>query len=208
MIFRSLIVALLTVCAANASGLSSSGQPHTCADPPAVLQLGYEGAVALEFTITEQGNVTDPSIIGTSGYPELDAAALACVATWRYGPATRNGVPIAERRKAKVLFESPAQRELTTNAWLCIRQTAATVAVAPGFAGTTQLLIRIPTAGAAQVSIFASSGNSLLDNLAADCYRKSVPLSFPSPNQQSERNYHFYIPWDYILSTLSRATSK
>ena len=83
---------------------------HTCTEPgrdqsyyvpgstpvyPADLaKHGVGGMVMLQMRVSATGLVTNIHISRTSGYPELDAAALAAVSHWKYSPGTVDGVPV------------------------------------------------------------------------------------------------------------------
>lgn len=74
--------------------------------PFLAIRNNERGAVALRMTVSESGTVTDAVVLHSSGYPRLDAAAIAWVkAHWRYEPATRDGHPVATTADAKVDFQ-------------------------------------------------------------------------------------------------------
>jgi protein TonB len=62
--------------------------------PPLSRRMGEAGIALLRVELDEQGHVAAASIATGSGYPRLDAAALAAVRTWRCTPARRNGEPV------------------------------------------------------------------------------------------------------------------
>lgn len=43
-------------------------------------------------------------LIESGGFPRLDAAALECVKSWTFRPATRDGVPVASLEPHRVTF--------------------------------------------------------------------------------------------------------
>lgn len=53
-----------------------------------------EGMTQIETIIDENGNVTEPKVVKSSGDRGLDQAALDAVARWRFKPATLKGEPI------------------------------------------------------------------------------------------------------------------
>lgn len=68
--------------------------PHRIAAYPHVALLNHqEGTIILRVLVLRSGEVGDVVILRSSGYPQLDAAALTGVGEWRYLPAVRNGVP-------------------------------------------------------------------------------------------------------------------
>lgn len=54
-------------------------------------RLGEEGTVELAIGVLHDGSVHDLKIGRSSGYPRLDAAALAAARTWRFNPRTGGG---------------------------------------------------------------------------------------------------------------------
>jgi periplasmic protein TonB len=55
---------------------------------------GTQGEVVLDVTIDPTGQVADLQILATLGYG-VDGAVAETVRTWRFTPATRDGVPVA-----------------------------------------------------------------------------------------------------------------
>lgn len=55
---------------------------------------GSEGTVRLKVLITEQGRVAEANVVGSSGDPSLDRAALNAIYKWRFSPA-RNAKKVA-----------------------------------------------------------------------------------------------------------------
>jgi len=62
--------------------------------PAAARSAGAAGVVTLRVTIAASGEVTRLSLHRSSGFAELDEAAMAAVRDWRYAPASRGGVAI------------------------------------------------------------------------------------------------------------------
>jgi TonB family protein len=67
--------------------------------------LHLQGAVVLEATIGEQGQIEDLKVI--SGHPLLAEAAKDAVSQWRYTPFALNGQPIRKQTRITVSFVSP-----------------------------------------------------------------------------------------------------
>lgn len=63
--------------------------------PPASIRAQEEGLTRLSLCVSERGRVTDATLIRSSGYSRLDAAALKWVRIARFKPATRSGQPVA-----------------------------------------------------------------------------------------------------------------
>lgn len=68
-------------------------------------RLGEHGKVQLHLAISAQGAVTSADVVQSSGFADLDQAAIKWViANWKYKPATRAGSPVAGSTDAIVVF--------------------------------------------------------------------------------------------------------
>lgn len=81
-------------------------ETHTIPPYPMIaIRLGHEGTVRLAISLNEDGNVAAAQVERSSGYQELDAAAVTWVRShWRYQPAMRDGQPIRATVPAMVTF--------------------------------------------------------------------------------------------------------
>lgn len=69
--------------------------------PRRALAKGIQGYVVVEFTITKNGSVRDPSVVGgydSHGVPTdvFDGAALSAVARFKYRPPLADGEPVEQ----------------------------------------------------------------------------------------------------------------
>lgn len=73
------------------------GFPTACVKsyPHAAVHHGAEGVTSLAFVIGTDGSVSRLRLTQSSGDKNLDDASLACVAQWRYFPASISGEPTA-----------------------------------------------------------------------------------------------------------------
>jgi periplasmic protein TonB len=67
-------------------------------------RLREEGVVRLSVMILADGRVAEVSVQKSSGFPRLDAAAVAAVRRWHYLPARRDGVAIVWQHVQPVAF--------------------------------------------------------------------------------------------------------
>lgn len=65
---------------------------------------GHQGSVTLSVTVDETGRVGALAIVEGSGHALLDQAALNTIRSWRFAPATRNGIPVAATRTVVIRF--------------------------------------------------------------------------------------------------------
>jgi len=96
------LVALPAQALADASPQSAGATSCLRHYPGSALTAGIEGKTTLAFTVTGQGTVSDVSVAKSSGNADLDNAAAACVAQWRYKPATQDAKPVAVPWQATV----------------------------------------------------------------------------------------------------------
>ena len=78
------------------TGSSAPAARKPCAPldyPAASLANGEHGTVNMTFLIDADGAVREKNLVGTSGYPELDRAALDGMAQCSFTPAITNGKP-------------------------------------------------------------------------------------------------------------------
>ena len=66
-------------------------------------KAGHEGRVILALVVGTDGATHDITV-ARSLSPELDAAAIEVVKTWKFSPATKNGKPISLRMDVQVTF--------------------------------------------------------------------------------------------------------
>jgi protein TonB len=80
------------------------GKPEHIPYPRRARRRGLEGTVVLIVHIDRTGYVDRIQVEQSSGHPILDEAARSAVATWRFLPALRNGVPVASWTRRSVHF--------------------------------------------------------------------------------------------------------
>jgi TonB family protein len=71
---------------------------------PADLVGGIEGSVVVEITIDEKGNIVDKVVL-QGLRPAIDAKVLAALESWRFSPATRDGVAIPSKQDVYYHFK-------------------------------------------------------------------------------------------------------
>ena len=78
----------------------------TADDYPGVsIRLQEQGTVAIKYTISTDGSVTECAVVTGSGKPRLDDAACTMVKKrWKFKPATQDGKPVAVSLPAEVIF--------------------------------------------------------------------------------------------------------
>ena len=66
---------------------------------------GIGGRTELKYILRLDGYVSDVEVSHSSGYPELDQAAVSCVSTWRFEPFTKFGQPVQLQMGIAVLWK-------------------------------------------------------------------------------------------------------
>lgn len=72
--------------------------------PRKAARSGEEGWVKIEFTITAQGEVTDPKVVASKPRRIFDRAALKAIRKWRFKPRTVNGKAVPRRAVQVIEF--------------------------------------------------------------------------------------------------------
>ncbi|WP_028022603.1 energy transducer TonB [Enterovibrio calviensis] len=72
--------------------------------PRIAKRRGMEGNVLIEVWLDKEGNQTDQNILKSSGFKELDTAALDAVKKWRFNGYKQDGVALAHRVRIPVRF--------------------------------------------------------------------------------------------------------
>lgn len=73
--------------------------------PPAARALGEEGSVTIAVSIAADGSVTGVSLVRSSGFARLDAAAIDFARRrWRFEPALDRGSAVATTRNFTIRF--------------------------------------------------------------------------------------------------------
>jgi len=71
--------------------------------PRSARRKGHEGVVTVAISVAENGVVAHAEVVSSSGYKELDEAALSAVRSARFVPATSDGVSV--RGELRLTFD-------------------------------------------------------------------------------------------------------
>jgi protein TonB len=63
--------------------------------PQRAVQRGIEGWVEVEFTVTEVGSISEPTILRSHPSGIFDRAALRAIERWKYEPKIVDGQPVS-----------------------------------------------------------------------------------------------------------------
>ena len=81
------------MCRAVSAGKDDSEILLLFVDEGSPARNGDAGTVGLALLIAPDGHVADSKVTSTSGFRELDRAAMAALSLCKFKPATTNGVP-------------------------------------------------------------------------------------------------------------------
>ncbi len=79
-------------------------QAHPAQYPVEAVAARHQGRVVVIALLKSSGEVENAKVESSSGYPELDASALAAVSNWKYTPCTRYHQPVACYMREPVNF--------------------------------------------------------------------------------------------------------
>lgn len=90
----------------RARPLPDPGCPHAFNFYPRVAILNrQQGTVVVRLLVLRSGEVGDVNLVKSSGYPQLDAAALIATGDWRYLPAVRDGQAVSAEVDVAIRFK-------------------------------------------------------------------------------------------------------
>ena len=84
-------------------------QAHPAQFPREAIAAGHQGLVVVMARVQANGQVEDVQVSRSSGYPELDASAVAAVSSWKYTPCHINKQPVACYVRTPVNFALSAK---------------------------------------------------------------------------------------------------
>jgi TonB family protein len=82
-------------------------QPHEQLYPKAAQSNGESGTVTVGAYVDANGKVTKYNIAQSSGFADLDQAALQSVLNWRFVPAKQGGNPVSDWTTVKIVYQLP-----------------------------------------------------------------------------------------------------
>ncbi len=109
-IFITTALALTTAVAQSAETgphIDTSGVNMQPAYPASAMQDKERGAAVLRVGVTETGKVRQIRLLQTSGFDDLDAAAIAAVMGWHFIPAISGGEAVPGNANFAIGFQPP-----------------------------------------------------------------------------------------------------
>ncbi|HTQ29889.1 MAG TPA: energy transducer TonB [Opitutaceae bacterium] len=91
----------------NLADLDTPPEPRLQPSPQYPFEMrraGIEGAVNVGFICDTQGHVVNPSVLSSSGHPELDQAAIQAISRWSFRPGKKGGQVVNVRMSELMTF--------------------------------------------------------------------------------------------------------
>ena len=73
--------------------------------PRALKRKKIGGTATVRMQVDARGKVSAAQIVSSSGYSELDKAALKAARRWRFKPALKNGVKVSSTTQVNIVFQ-------------------------------------------------------------------------------------------------------
>ena len=115
----ALLLFVLTVAPSQAVDtkphIDTSGVNMQPAYPASAYGTGERGAVVIAVAVTTEGKASRVRLLRTSGYNDIDSAAIAGVMGWRFIPATHDGANVEGVSTIKLVFQPPDPPQSANN---------------------------------------------------------------------------------------------
>jgi protein TonB len=82
-------------------------QPHPQEYPDASQLNGEEGTVLVGVYVRPNGRASKVRVEQSSGFSDLDNAAVESVFNWRFVPATRDGDTVSDWTRVNIVYQLP-----------------------------------------------------------------------------------------------------
>jgi len=102
-----LLVIAGTAVAADAPPRVDTSQPTTVIYPKSAQVSGEEGAVLVRVFVSTSGRAQRASVAQSSGFTDLDNAAVETAMNWRYIPAIHDGDTASDWATVQVVYKLP-----------------------------------------------------------------------------------------------------
>jgi protein TonB len=93
--------------ASNTNPKVDTTKPTPVVYPENAQRAGEEGTVVVGVYVTESGRVTRANVAKSSGYTDLDNAAIETAMRWHFVPAIHSGKVAADWASVQVVYKLP-----------------------------------------------------------------------------------------------------
>lgn len=85
-----------------------TSQPNQTIYPAASQSAGEQGVAKIKAYVRPNGRATRVRIVESTGYQDLDDAAVQTVMNWRFVPAMQNGEAVSDWTNLQIAYTLPA----------------------------------------------------------------------------------------------------
>jgi periplasmic protein TonB len=117
MILRTMVWSVLAIAGLGVSATAASAEdrrpevdiarPTPVVYPKVAQRWGEEGTVLVSVYVNESGNPVKVGVARSSGYIDLDNAAVDTVMNWHFVPAIRDGAVASDWARVQVIYKLP-----------------------------------------------------------------------------------------------------
>lgn len=93
--------------AADAGPKVDTSKPTPVIYPVSAQQAGEEGTVIVNVYVTDAGKAKKIAVAKSSGYTDLDTAAVETALNWHYIPVSRSGASVSDWAAVQVVYKMP-----------------------------------------------------------------------------------------------------
>lgn len=93
--------------AANSAPHVDLTQPHVQEYPDSAQVNGEQGSVLVSVYVRPNGRASKIRVAQSSGFADLDNAAVESVLNWRFVPAMQDGDPVSDWAAVRVVYQLP-----------------------------------------------------------------------------------------------------
>jgi protein TonB len=117
---ETVAIALATLLGADSTALAADTPAHVDSSypnyqppyPDGAQERGEQGVVMVDVYVRPNGRPKGARIAQSSGFYDLDTAAMQGVLNWRFVPATRDGEPVSDWTAVKIVYQLPVAATL------------------------------------------------------------------------------------------------
>ena len=88
-----------------------TSRPHDQVYPRGAQVSGEQGDIYLKIYVHANGKADRITVAKSSGYSDLDNAAIESALNWHYVPATQNGDAVADWMMVHIVYQLPAGQQ-------------------------------------------------------------------------------------------------
>jgi TonB family protein len=107
----ALVLSAASALAADQAPKVDTSQPTPVVYPVTAQEAGEEGTVIVSVYVTDTGKPQRFNVARSSGYRDLDNAAIETAMNWHYVPAIRGGATTSDWGNFQIVYKLPTQAD-------------------------------------------------------------------------------------------------